>query len=148
MPRHILIPTDGSRVSARGIRAGVQLAQDLGARVTTVYVIPPWQPAVDFEGGRLAAGATLEVYKLRTQRAARKALAAVKVAAQIARVPCTTKTVHAERPWEGILRTARALRCDLIAMGSHGRGGLAGLFLGSETQRVLANSRIPVLVIR
>jgi nucleotide-binding universal stress UspA family protein len=148
MPRHILIPTDGSRVSARGIKAGVELAQDIGARVTAVYVIPPWQPALDFEGGRVAANSTLSAYKQQTQKAAREALAAVKIAAEISRVPCTTKAVHAGRPWEGILRTARALRCDLIAMGSHGRGGLAGLFLGSETQRVLANSRIPVLVIR
>ena len=148
MPRHILIPTDGSRVSARGIKAGVELAQDLGARVTGLYVIPPWQPALTFEGSRYPAGATLSAHKQQTERAARKALAAIKIAAQIAHVPCATKAVQAERPWEGILRTARTLRCDLIAMGSHGHGGLAVLFLGSETQRVLANSRIPVLVIR
>ena len=148
MPRHILIPTDGSRHAARGIRAGTELAQDLGARVTAVCVIPPYRPALDYEGGRYPAGRTPEAHKQLWQRAARKALAAVKAAADITHVPCATKIVVAERPWQGVLATARAQRCDLICMGSHGRGGLAGLFLGSETQRVLANSRIPVLVIR
>ena len=55
MPRHILIPTDGSRHAARGIRAGTELAQDLGARVTAVCVIPPYRPALDYEGGRNGA---------------------------------------------------------------------------------------------
>ena len=61
---------------------------------------------------------------------------------------CSTLLAVNLKPWEGILKTARARKCDAIVMASHGRTGLGGLFLGSETQRVLAHSRIPVLVIR
>ena len=49
---------------------------------------------------------------------------------------------------EGILKVARAAKCDAIAMASHGRGGIAGVLLGSETTRVLAHSKLPVLVTR
>jgi nucleotide-binding universal stress UspA family protein len=63
-------------------------------------------------------------------------------------VPCSTQFVTAERAWEGILRVAKARRCDLLSIASHGRGGLSGLLIGSETQRVLAHSKLPVLVTR
>jgi nucleotide-binding universal stress UspA family protein len=52
------------------------------------------------------------------------------------------------QPWRAILGAARAMRCDAIVMGSHGRSAIGGLVLGSETTRVLAHSRIPVLVAR
>jgi nucleotide-binding universal stress UspA family protein len=96
MFKHILIPTDGSRLALKGIKAGVKLARALGARVTGLYVVAPYAPP----------------------------------------------------PWEGILRAARSGKCDAVAIASHGRGGLGGLILGSETQRVLAHSKIPVLVVR
>ena len=51
-------------------------------------------------------------------------------------------------PWRAIIAAARRERCDLIVMASHGRRGLAGLLLGSETTRVLTHSRVPVLVLR
>jgi nucleotide-binding universal stress UspA family protein len=63
-------------------------------------------------------------------------------------MPCVTQFVTDPQPWGGILRVARSRKCDAIAMASHGRGGLGGLLLGSETQRVLAHSKIPVLVSR
>jgi nucleotide-binding universal stress UspA family protein len=68
--------------------------------------------------------------------------------AERAGVDCSTLLAVNSRPWEGILKTARARKSEAIVMASHGRSGLGGLFLGSETQRVLAHSRIPVLVIR
>ena len=54
----------------------------------------------------------------------------------------------ADNPWEGVIRAAKAKKCDLIVMASHGRHGLAGLLLGSETAKVLTHSKIPVLVCR
>jgi len=63
-------------------------------------------------------------------------------------VPCETRIVTAARPHAGILRAARAAKCDAIAMASHGRGAVGGLILGSETARVLSHSRLPVLVTR
>jgi nucleotide-binding universal stress UspA family protein len=79
---------------------------------------------------------------------AAKALSALEAEARAAGVRCDTATPTDMQPWQGILRVARAKKCDAIAMASHGRGGLAGLILGSETARVLAHSKIPVLVTR
>lgn len=148
MFKHILIPTDGSRLAAKGIRAGVKLAAALGARVTGIYVVPPYVPPMYGEGAIYVPGMSLQSYKKATDRLAKKALAAIEIEAQAAKVPCATKYVTASQPHEGILKTARARNCDAIVMASHGRGGLGGLLLGSETTRVLASSKIPVMVIR
>jgi nucleotide-binding universal stress UspA family protein len=133
MYRNILLPTDGSRLAAKGVRAGVRLAQTLGARVTGVYVVAPH---------------ALEPYRRERRQAAKKALAALEIEAQTAGVPCQTRIVTSPKPHAGILRAARAAKCDAIAMASHGRGAVSGLILGSETARVLSHSRLPVLVTR
>jgi nucleotide-binding universal stress UspA family protein len=79
---------------------------------------------------------------------AEKALGPLLAQARAARVPCKTRTALAGQPWQAILRTVRAARCDAIVMASHGRSGIGGLILGSETTRVLAGARVPVLVVR
>ncbi len=72
----------------------------------------------------------------------------VSAEARRAGVACATVSPVADQPWEGILKAARGKRCDLIVMASHGRRGIAGLLLGSETTKVLTHSKIPVLVCR
>ena len=136
MFKHILVPTDGSPLAAKGVKAGLKLAAALGARVTAVYVIVVF-PAANYGD-----------YKKRAQRAAKKALAAVEIEAQLLGVPCAKQFVADPQPWGAILRVAHSRKCDAIAMSSHGRGALGGLLLGSETQRVLAHSKVPVLVTR
>ena len=137
MFKHIAIPTDGSKLAGKGVKAGVKLAQSLGAKVTGVYVIPPYAP-----------GRSAREYKKQSEQAAKKALAEVQIEAQTAGVPCATRIVTSPKPSDGILRAARAAKCDAIAMASHGRGAVSGLLLGSETNRVLAHSKLPVLVTR
>ena len=68
--------------------------------------------------------------------------------AQSAGVVCDTAHASTAHPYEAILDTASAKGCDLIVMGSHGRRGIAGLLLGSETQKTLTYGKIPVLVYR
>jgi nucleotide-binding universal stress UspA family protein len=149
MFKHIAIPTDGSKLAEKGVRAGVKLAQSLGARVTGVYVIPPFQPPVYGEAAAYyVPGMTPEEYKKQCLKAAKKALAAVQIEAQTAGVPCDIRIVTERRPHAGILRATRAAKCDAIAMASHGRGAVSGLLLGSETTRLLARSKLPVLVTR
>jgi len=149
MFKHILVTTDGSKLALKGIKAGARLARSLGARLTGVYVVPPYSPPMYGEGSIYVPGLSVRDYKEQSARAAKKALAAVEVEARIAGAPFVTKAIHgAQQPWQGILRAARAGKCDAIVMASHGRGGLGGLLLGSETQRVLAHSKIPVFVIR
>jgi nucleotide-binding universal stress UspA family protein len=143
----ILVPTDGTKLSEKAIRTAVRLAKASGASVTGTYVIPPYVPPRG-EAAIYIAGLTAKRYKQAAQRAARKALAAVKVEAEVTGVRCETMVVTASSPWEGILASARRKKSDLIVMASHGRRGLSGLILGSETNKVLTHSRIPVLVCR
>lgn len=149
MYKHILIPTDGSRLAAKGIREGTRLAKSLGARITGVYVAAPYLPPVYSEGAIVYAGVRSSAeYKKAVEKAARKHLGAIEQAARAAGVRCATRVVIEPQPWRGILRAARAARCDAIVMASHGRGAIGGLILGSETSRVLAHSKIPVIVAR
>jgi len=148
MFKHILVPTDGSKLALKGVKAGVKLARSLGARVTGLYVVAPYLPPMYGEAAIYVPGLSAREYKRNGARAARKALAAVEIEARLAGAPFVTKVVYGALPWEGILRAARSGKCDAIVIASHGRGGLGGLILGSETTRVLANSKIPVLVTR
>ena len=148
MYKHILVSTDGSKLSAHATRAACALAQTCGAKLTGVYVVPPYVPPMYAEGMIFVADLGPQRYKELMAKAAQKALAAVSAEARRAGVDCATASPLASQPWEGILKTARAKRCDLIVMASHGRRGIAGLLLGSETTKVLTHSKTPVLVCR
>jgi len=146
--RHILVPTDGSGRSRRAVAAAVGLAAALGARLTGIYVIAEGVPTV-FSGDKLfGSGVMSREYRNLAKLEARRALAEVERQSAAAGVPCRTLQRLASTPWQAILRAARSLGCDLIVMGSHGRGAAATVLLGSQTARVLAHSRIPVLVCR
>src|SRR2546425_1510809 len=142
MFKHILVPTDGSKLAAKGIKVGVRLARALGAKVTGVYVILPYVPPVYGEMGVVLPGTALEEYRKFSQRAA------VKREAKAAGVSCTLQAVYDAPTWRGILASARKRKCDAIAMATHGQGGISGLLLGSVTSRVLAHAKIPVVVTR
>jgi nucleotide-binding universal stress UspA family protein len=148
MYSHILVSTDGSKLSDKAIRTAVRLAGAIGAKVTGVFVAPPYVPPVYSEGMIYARTMSKSKYRASCRRAGRKALAAVEIESQAARVEYASTIQAAENPWEGIVSAARAKKCDLIVMASHGRRGLAGLLLGSETTKVLTHSKIPVLVCR
>lgn len=149
MYKHILLPTDGSSFAAKGIREGVRLARALGAKITGVYVAPPFVPPVYSEAGIRYSGAfSAGEYRKVTEKLAKKALGPIERAARAAGVRCRTRLVTDPQPWRGILRAAADGRCHAIVIGSHGRGAVGGLLLGSETNRVLAHSKLPVLVVR
>ena len=148
MYKHILVSTDGSKLSAKAIRTAVQLAKALGGKVSGIYVVAPYTAPVYGEVVAYAPPMTPERYKDLAGKEARKALAMVEIEAQTAGVPCATFSTTNEHPWRGIVRVAQARKCDVIVMASHGRRGLAGLLLGSETSKVLTHSKIPVLVCR
>ncbi len=148
MYKHILVSTDGSKLSGKAIRAAVRLARDTGAKVTGVFVIAPYVAPAYGEGVMYAPVLSPKRYKELCEREARKALAAVEIEARTADVDYAALTLTADSPWEGIIRAAKGKKCDLIVMASHGRRGLSGLVLGSETTKVLTHSRIPVLVCR
>ena len=148
MYKHILVPTDGSRLSAKAVKTAARLAKQIGARVTGVYVIPPYVPPMYGEAAIYVPEITPTKYKALSEKEAKKALSVVEIECKTAGVPCKVAWVTAGQAWEGIVKQAKSKKADLIVMASHGRRGLSGLLLGSETTKVLTHSRFPVLVCR
>lgn len=148
MFKHILVATDGSKLSGKAIRTAVRLAAATGAKLTGSYVIAPYVAPMYGEAAIYVPAVSPKRYKELTAREARKALAAIEIEARTGGVEYRATSLVASTPWEGIIRAANARKCDLIVMASHGRRGLAGLVLGSETTKVLTHSKIPVLVCR
>jgi len=147
MFKHILIPTDGSALSERAIKAGVEMARVHGAKVTGFFAAPAPTPLV--YGDFMPVGyLPPDEHEALIKKASAHHLAVVERAARQAGVEVDTLSVTSEYPADAIVEAARQKRCDLIFMASHGRKGLAGLVLGSEVQKVLTHSTIPVLVFR
>ncbi|MFP3564623.1 universal stress protein [Paraburkholderia sp. SIMBA_030] len=145
MFKHLLVPTDGSALSDAAIQMAVTLASESGATVTGLHVIPEFH--VLAYGPEMLAD-TEEQFIQVTRQHADAYLAAVTKAATRAGVECDTVARNHDQPYEAIVSVAAQRNCDLIVMASHGRGGMRALLLGSETQKVLTHSQIPVLVVR
>jgi nucleotide-binding universal stress UspA family protein len=147
MYRHILIPTDGSDLADRAVEAGIAFARSIGARVTGFIAVPEYRAPSHAE---LMAGTatSLEEHERRVRRRAESVLEPVVRRARAAGVACDTDYAPSDRPYEAIVRAAEAHGCDLIFIASHGRRGFSALIHGSQTQGVLAASRIPTLVYR
>jgi len=147
MFKHILVPTDGSTLSLRAAKHAVRFAQVHGARVTAFYAAPEYRP--NFAGDYVPANfVPLAVFEKQIQKTADKCLGQVKKLAAVAQVPCTGLYASSDSPYQAIIKAAQAHRCDLIFMASHGRSGIAGLLIGSETNKVLTHCKLPVLVYR
>ena len=140
MYRHILIPTDGSKLADQGVAHGLALAKSLGAKVSVIFVVEPFS---ELTGRFQEAVATYA--ELRKEQAT-STLAHAAKAAKEAGVPCETIQVENGQPHQAILAAAEDKGCDLIVMSSHGRSGLSMLLIGSVTNKVLAQAKIPVLV--
>lgn len=145
MVKHILLPTDGSRHSERAVFYGVELARLFGAKVTGIYAAPEFH-VLSYRAAELQE--SREQFAADVQAHAEQYLAFVSRVAQEAKVACDVLVERNDHPHDAICQAAKRLQCDLVVMASHGRRGLAGLLLGSETQRVLAHTELPVLVWR
>ena len=145
MFKHLLVPTDGSELSEAAIQAAVQFAKSIKARVTGFYAMPKFH--VLAYGPEMVTDTRPEFAK-DCKAHADRVLAVIVQAAKAADVPCETVLQTNDQPYEAIIATAKEKGCDLIMMASHGRSGMQAFLLGSETQKVLAHSRIPVLVFR
>jgi nucleotide-binding universal stress UspA family protein len=140
----ILLPTDGSELSDKAVRGAMQFAARLGARVCGMTVVPPYAYSTVSE----YLPEPLEDYEARMNDIARQRLQKLESAAKEAKVAVETFVVKSVSPHEAIIDTAKKQGCDVIFMASHGRRGLSAVLLGSETQKVLTHSSIPVMVYR
>jgi nucleotide-binding universal stress UspA family protein len=145
MFKHLLVPTDGSTLSEEAIRMGVSLARESGAKITAVHVIPEFHAFA--YGPEMLTDTEEHFLKVARQHADDYLGTATKVATE-AGVECEEVATARAHPYEAIISVAAQRKCDLIVMASHGRGGVRALLLGSETQKVLTHSNIPVLVVR
>jgi nucleotide-binding universal stress UspA family protein len=144
MYRNILIPTDGSDITAKAVQTAITLAKTLGARLSTISVKEPFPYSAISE---MQPVPPQEFYDAQERIAASRVKAVID-AAQAHGLACTGHTVEALHPWEAITDHAKAQGCDLIVMASHGRRGVSALLLGSETQKVLTHCDVPILIIK
>lgn len=147
MFKHILLPTDGSKLSGRAVKIGIDLAKKSRARVTVIHVVPEFKLMVD-EGITMLSPALKKRFEDEGRARAQKMLDEIAHQARARGVRCTTLCVASDLPYQQIIAAARKKKCDLILMASHGRRGLSSLLLGSETAKVLLHSKTPVLVVR
>ncbi|CAG9237071.1 Universal stress protein UspA [Paraburkholderia tropica] len=145
MFKHILVPTDGTDLSKKAIDGAIALARTVGARVTAYACMPqyPYSPYPDDIAIELPGD-----FQTRSEREARTHLQEVEEAAHSVGVACDSCTSVHPSPYLGIIEAAENRGCDVIFMASHGRRGLGSLLIGSETQRVLSHTKIPVIVYR
>lgn len=147
MFKRILIPTDGSRLSKKAIAQAVRLAGTIGASVVGFHARPTY-PVIAFSEGATLPPEFFDQWDRDTKRAGANFLGHIEAAARKAKVTFKGVQGSYSTASDGVIRVAKRERCDLIVMGAHGRNALARLLLGSETNRVLIDSKIPVLVIR
>lgn len=144
MFKRILVPTDGSDITGKAVDTAIALAKSVGAQLYTISVKEPFPYSAISE---MQPTPPQEFFDAQ-ERIAAKRLALVTEAAKTAGVGCQAHSVEALHPWEAIIDHAKRMECDLVVMASHGRRGVTALLLGSETQKVLTHSTVPVLVVR
>ena len=147
MFKHILVPTDGSGFSNKAVSTGARLAKSLGTKLLLLHVRSPIESPHHIEGGALSnLGGKVMMQEIEDEE--RKLLDAALEIAAADGASAETAFIAGYSTYDAIIRIAREQGCDLIVMASHGRSGISGLLLGSETQKVLTHTAIPVLVVR
>jgi len=147
MYAHFLVPTDGSKLSDKAVAQAIELAKATKARITIFHA------TINLPQPVYADGVSVQMtphgdYLKRAKEQSTKLLERAVKKAQAAGIEAATAQAVTDAPWEAILAAAKKAKADTIVMASHGRRGLAGLLLGSETTKVLTHSKLPVLVVR
>ena len=143
MYRHLLVPIDDSALSVETVRQAVTLAGTLGAKVTFFHANADYGATSD---GALEHAMSPSSFEEHQAGQARALLAKAETVARAANIAFASASVTSDRPYAAIIDAAERYGCDMIFMASHGQRGVRGLLLGSQTQRVLQHTTIPVLV--
>lgn len=148
MFKNILVPTDGSDMSRKAAEKAVALARSMGARVTGLHVAPAYHPQVNDDYYVPRDYMTVDQFRTKTRQVSEKYLSAIAAAANASGVAAENHYVNSDFPADAIVAAAKKYKCDAIVMASHGRTGLSHFFLGSQTQKVIAATKLPVVVLR
>lgn len=144
MFKRILVPTDGSDITAHAVDTAIQLAKIHGAQLLTLSVMEPFPYSAVSEIQPVPPQEFIDAQlRVATQR-----VEAVSAAAAAQGLSCRGHTTEALHAWEAIVDHAKTENVDLIVMASHGRKGFAALLLGSEAQKVLSHIETPVLIVK
>ena len=147
MYRHILVPTDGSLVSARAEKAAIDMARRFKAAVTAVHVVAPYSPQSLGEiRGLGPPPLSAEEYRAAAEKRGKATLRRVTARAKRAGVRAEALLFTSQAPAETLVKAARDAGCDLIVMGSSSRVGIERIFLGSVASEVLSATKAPVLI--
>src|SRR5512144_124341 len=145
--KNLLVATDGSKLSDKAILHAIDLARAMKGTLTAFYSAPDY-PMPAYADGVVYEPVSKKEYAKLAAADAQRILEAVADKAKSAGVECKTTYTIAAAPWEAILAAAKKNKCDAIVMASHGRRGISAILLGSETQKVLTHSKLPVIVVR
>lgn len=148
MFKKILIPTDGSPLSAQAANAGITFARSINAEVVALHVTQPFAATIGFDGMAAAYAITDEDYDKASSEQAEKYLKQIVARAETGGVKADSRAVSNFNVADGIVQAATESGCDMIFIGSHGRSGLSRLLLGSVTAKVLSLATCAVLVYR
>ncbi len=146
MFKHILLATDGSGASDHAATIAISLARTHGAQLMVVYVVDPYPYLSMGEANPYG----FQAYMSAAQQQAAQAHAKVNTLCMQDQphVEMQARLIEEVTPATGIVQTAKTEGADLIVVGSHGRSGIARLMLGSVANKVVAESTVPVLVVR
>jgi len=145
MFKKILVPTDGSPISEKSAKAALEFEAINKASIVVLSVAQSYPYMLMPEAGAML---DLSIYEEAQDQAAQANATKIKILAENAKVDFEIVVTRGTHPYEEIIATANEKYCDVIWIASHGRRGLDKLLLGSETQRVLAHSVLPVVVYR
>ena len=144
MFQRILVPTDGSEITAKAVQTAIGMAKVHGAQIFAVSIKEPFPYSAISE---MQPTPPQEFFDAQ-ERIATARVDEVRRACTSAGIACEGHTVESLHAWEAIIDPAKQVGADLIVMASHGRRGVEALLLGSETQKVLTHTTTPVLVVR
>jgi nucleotide-binding universal stress UspA family protein len=147
MFQHILVPTDGSDFSNKAVAAAARLAHALQAKLLVLHVRSPIESPHHVEGGA-QTHLSGKIVEQEIEDEERKLLDAALEIAAAGGTKAEMAFIAGYSAYEAIIRIAGEQHCDLIVMASHGLRGISGFLIGSETQKVLTHTKIPVLVVR
>lgn len=147
--KHIMLPVDGSELSREAEKECIAFAKSTGAKVTAIHVVSHFHLHMGTWGAPRSVHTKIEKeHEEVARKAAEKMISAITTRAKAEGVKCDGMVVIGDQPFEEIIKSAGKSNCDLIMMASHGRRGFKGMLLGSETVKVLAHTKIPVLVVK
>ena len=144
----ILVPIDGSEFSEKAAKEAAKLAKELGSKLVLFHAASIQLPPLTEGFSAPNRPKVREEAKAEREAEAKQILAYAAGSVNVPGVTVEQQFTVSNSPYEAIINAAKKFGCELIVMASHGRRGISGVLLGSETQKVLTHSTIPVLVVR